>query len=56
MADPTLSPDVIRHAAAIYEANGQEERAGHLRQLALKKEEGKEAQETDNKQNEETKE
>lgn len=56
LADPTLSPDVIRHAAAIYEANGQEERAGHLRQLALKKEEGKEAQETDNKQNEETKE
>lgn len=33
------SAEVIRHAAAIYEANDQSERAEHLRLLAQKKEE-----------------
>lgn len=45
LADPYVSPEVIRHAADIYEANGQGERAGHLRQLAQEKEQGNEAAE-----------
>lgn len=45
LADPYVSSEVIRHAADIYEANGQGERAGRLRQLAQEKEQGNEAAE-----------
>lgn len=46
VASTDFSADVIRHAADIYEANGQTERAEHLRQLAREKEENQ-AKETE---------
>lgn len=55
LADPQPSPDVIRHAADIYEANDQAARAEHLRLLAQKKEE-KPAEETRQKAEEPTEE
>lgn len=39
VASTDYSADVVRHAADIYAANGQAERADHLRQLAQMKEE-----------------